>query len=99
MRSEASEKFVNSQNYNKAYFDKKIKDPHDYNEGDYVVVKNFDSTVGASKKLIPLYKGPYEVMKKLRNDRYTLRDVENFQVTKKPYVGTWEACNIRPWQA
>ncbi|XP_033222631.1 uncharacterized protein LOC117176487 [Belonocnema kinseyi] len=70
IRSEASEKTVKAQNYNKTYFDGKRKDPHQYEIGDFVVVKNFDSTVGVSKKLIPQYKGPYQVSKKLRNDRY-----------------------------
>ena len=61
------------------------------------MVRNYDATVGASKKLIPRFKGPYEVTKVMRNDRYVLQDVENFQVTQKPYIGTWEACNMKPW--
>lgn len=97
IRTKASEKIIKSQNYNKAYFDKKRKQPHAYEEGDYVMIKNFDNSVGAPKKLIPPYKGPYEIVKKMRNDRYVLKDVENFQVTQKPYIGTWEVSNMKPW--
>lgn len=61
------------------------------------MVKNYDATPGVPKKLIPRFKGPYEVKKVLRNDRYVLEDVENFQLTQKPYSGTWESCNMRPW--
>ena len=97
IRFEAIEKIKKSQEYNKAYFDKKHKEPRKYQIGDYVMIKNFDTTVGVSKKLIPRYKGPYEVVKVLRNDRYVLQDIENFQVTQKAYVGTWEASNMKPW--
>lgn len=97
IRYKASENIKKSQSYNKAYFDKKRKDSRKYAEGDFVMVKNFDTSVGVAKKLIPQYKGPYEIMKKLRNDRYVLADVENFQLTQKTYTGTWEACNMKPW--
>lgn len=91
IRNEASEKITKSQEYNKKYFDSKRKKSYSYEIDDLVVVKNFDSTIGAPRKLIPQYKGPYRVTRKLRNDRYVLSDLENFQVTQKPYVGTWEA--------
>lgn len=57
---------------------------------------SFDSTVGVLRKLMPQYKGPYKVTRKLRNNRYVLTDPENFQMTQKPYMGTWEACNMKP---
>ena len=97
MWSEAAKKNKKSQDYNKTYFDKKHKEPHKYQIGNYVMVKNFDTTIGVSKKLIPRYKGPYEVVTVLRNDRYVLKDIENFRVTQKAYLGTWEACNMKPW--
>lgn len=97
IRSEAVVKIKKSQDYNKQYYDKTHKEAHKYASGDYVMVKNYDSTPGAPKKLIPRFKGPYEIKKVLRNDRYVLRDIENFQLTQKPYVGTWEANNMRPW--
>ena len=99
IRSVASKNIEKSQIYKKRYFDKKRKDPHNYELGDFVMTKNFDTTVGAVEKLIPQYKGPYQVIKKLRNDRYALSDIENFQLTQKPYMVTWEACNLKPWES
>jgi len=68
-----------------------------YKLGDYVVVKNFDSTVGAPRKLITKYKGPYEIAKVLDNDRYCIKDVDGFQLTQKPFDVIWAAHNIKPW--
>ena len=47
--------------------------------------------------MIPRWKGPYEIVKVLRYDRYVIKDIENFQVTQRPYTGTWEACHLKPW--
>ncbi|XP_076660149.1 uncharacterized protein LOC143363456 [Halictus rubicundus] len=51
-----------------------------------------------STKIIPRFKGPYEIDRVLRNDRYVIKDVEGFQLSQTPYRGTWEAANIRPWR-
>ena len=75
VRSEIIEKNEKSQEYNKAYYGKNHKEPRKYQVGDYVMVRNYDTTVGASIKRILRFKGPYEVTKVLRNDRYVLQDV------------------------
>jgi len=97
IREEAGRNILKGQNYNQNYFDKHRKRPHQYKKGDYVGIRNFDSTPGAPKKLIPAFKGPYEVTEVLENDRYVVEDVENSQTSQRPYRGTWEAKNIRPW--
>ena len=61
------------------------------------MIRNFDSTPGVSKKLIPQFKGPYKIIERLENDRYVLGDIEGFQISQRPYVGMWEAANMRPW--
>jgi len=61
------------------------------------VVKNFDSTVGAPRKLISKYKGPYEIAKVLDIYWYCFKDVEGFQLMQIPYDGIWAAHNIKPW--
>ncbi|XP_076301534.1 uncharacterized protein LOC143219409 [Lasioglossum baleicum] len=66
--------------------------------GDKVFIKNYDCTPGVSTKMIPRFKGPYEIDRVLRNDRYVIKDVEGFQLSQIPYRGTWEAANMRPWQ-
>ena len=89
MREKANGKILKAQEYNKKYHDEKRKDMHKYEAGDWVMVRNFDSTVGVSHKLIPKFKGPYQVIKALRNDRYVIADIEGFQTTQKPYQGVW----------
>lgn len=44
------------------------------------MISNTDVTPGVSKKLIPKYRGPYEVTKCLPNDRYLIKDIEGFQL-------------------
>lgn len=68
-RIKAKENIERSQKYNKTYFDKHHKKPYKYKEGDYIMIKNFENKTGVSKKLIPHMKGPYKIIKVLRNDR------------------------------
>ena len=79
IREKAKEKTEKSQGFYKKHADKKCKEAHSYELGDYVMKKNFDSTVGYSSKLKPRYKGPYEVVKILRYNRYLIRDIDGFQ--------------------
>ena len=60
------------------------------------MIRNFDSTAGVTHKLIPNFKGPYQIIKESRNDRYVVADVERFQIIRTPYQGVWESANIRP---
>lgn len=66
-------------------------------EGDYVVIRNVDTTVGKSKKLIAKYRGRYRISKVLPNDRYVVRDIENHPMTQIPYIGILEAARIKHW--
>lgn len=74
------------------------------------MILNIDITKGLSQKLVPKFKGPYKVDKVLRNNRYVIKDIGkdidkgqvrdkgyNHQLTSRPYEGTWEARNMRPW--
>ncbi|KAL0104006.1 hypothetical protein PUN28_016996 [Cardiocondyla obscurior] len=97
IREQADKQIKKNQLANQAIYDRRHKISQKYEVGDKVMVKNFDSTPGISPKLIPRYKGPYQVDRVLRNDRYVLKDVEGFQLTQIPYKGTWEAANMRPW--
>lgn len=97
MRSKAAQKIIENQTYNKTYVDKHRKQPNVYDIGDYVMIKNFEATPGASKKLIPKFRGPYVVKKCLRFGRYVVGDVENCAITQKPYEGVWEAANMKLW--
>lgn len=76
IREQASYMIKRSQDYNKNYFDNRHKTPRKYGIGDYVVLKNVVTTPGVNKKLLPKYRGPFEVVEVLNNDRYVVKDVE-----------------------
>lgn len=97
MREEAAKQIQKNQCTNKRIYDCRHKVARKYQLGDKVMVKNYDSTPDAPQKLIPRFKGSYQVDRVLRNDRYVLKDVEGFQLSQMPYKGTWEAKNMRPW--
>ena len=84
----------NSRNYNK-----KRKPSTVYKEGDYVMIKNYDTTPGVNKKLIPKYKGPYVVKCVLDFDRYVVSDIDGFQLTQIPYTGTISADHMKLWDS
>lgn len=95
LRSKACDRILKTQKYNEEYVNKKRKPAHNYETDDLVMVKNFETGPG---KLAPAYRGPYKVIKKLRNDRYIIGDMEGLQLSQKSYKGTWEAVNIKPWR-
>lgn len=97
IRNKASDKLEQVQRQIENRVNQKRRPAHLYQTDDLVLIRNFDNTPGVSKKLIPKFKGPYKIQKVLRNDRYILADVEGFQNTGKPYIGVWEAHNMRPW--
>ena len=97
LRQTAQDNTEQAQNNNKEYCDRRRKKAHEYSEGDLVLIRNFDCTLGASKKLTPEFKGPYQVVRRLRFNRYVIADVEGYQNTQKPYKGIWEMKNMRPW--
>lgn len=98
IRSSASEKIIKLQNYNSSRSEQKGVKVRTFNEGDFVVIKNIDTTIGVNKKLLPKFKGPYVIHKKLPNDRYVVKDIENGQITQIPYNSVIEACNIKLWK-
>lgn len=62
-----------------------------------MLIKNIDVTPGVNKKLLAKFRGPYVVNKILGNDRYLISDVENFQVSQRPYEGVCGAENMKLW--
>lgn len=97
LRDKAAENIVKSQTYNKLRYDKTHKEPHKYKIGDKVVITNHVVTPGVNKKLLPKFKGPYEVEKILPHDRYILKDVDGHQITQMPYHGTLDASHMKLW--
>jgi len=87
LRAQASKRIIKSQTTSASHYDNKRKEPTKYKVNDYVMVKNVDVTCGINKKLILKFKGPYVVKKVLEHDRYIIKDVEDNQLTQKPYEG------------
>lgn len=97
IRKIASENIKKSQNDNLKHFSKHHKAPPEFSVGDFVVIKNVDTTTGSNKKLIQRFRGPYVIHKRLPNDRYVVRDIEGCQITQLPYDGVLEANKLKLW--
>lgn len=97
MRNEAVEGIKKSQAYNLKYFESHHKSPVQFEEGEYVVIKNVDNSVEKNKKLIQKYRGPYVIKKKLGHDRYVVEDIDGFQITQIPYSNILDSSRIRRW--
>lgn len=95
MRAQAADKVAKLQNYQEKVFNAKHKAPRIYKLGELVMIRNYETTLGVSKKLLPKFRGPYEIKKTLGNDRYVICDPPGFQNTHKFYEGVWEAKNMR----
>ncbi|XP_017487273.1 PREDICTED: uncharacterized protein LOC108375641 [Rhagoletis zephyria] len=98
IRKDASDSIVARQEYDSARSAKSSRQSKAYDLGDFVVVRNVDTTTGSNKKFVPQYKGPYVVHKVLGNDRYVVRDINNCQLTQLPYDGVIEAHRMRTWR-
>ncbi|KAJ3662554.1 hypothetical protein Zmor_006897 [Zophobas morio] len=68
-------------------FNKKRKTPREYNPGDLVLIRAEVPATGQSRKLEPKYRGPYEVVKSIGNDRYLIQDVPGEQQSNRFYKG------------
>ena len=97
MRNKASENVVKAQTQNKKNYNAKRKDAQEYKEGDYVMIRHIDTSVGVNKKLLSLFKGPYIVKKVWGNDRYVITDLDGFQVSQMPYNGVCASDQIKPY--
>lgn len=97
LRSQAAEQIDKSQKRNLEWHIKNRRPHIQFREGDYVLIRNVDTTIGTNKKFVPKFRGPYLIHKTLPNDRYVIRDIENCQITQIPYDGIIEASRIRKY--
>ncbi|EZA51547.1 hypothetical protein X777_09756 [Ooceraea biroi] len=97
IRDQVAQRIEQSQQRQKIDYDRRRKTPRQYKKGDLIMIRNFKSTPSISRKLIPQFRGPYEIVKVLRNDRYVIADPPDVQNTQQPYTGVWDVNNIRPW--
>lgn len=97
IRSQASDAIQKSQLKNQEYFTKRHRPAREFQEGDLVMIKHVDTTVGKNKKFNIKYRGPYCVRKCIGNDRYHITDVENCQLTQMPYDNIIDSSRMRLW--
>ena len=68
-----------------------------YKSGDLVLMRNLHPPAGAMRKVVPLYRGPYEVVKTVNNEvdchTYMLQDHE----TKKMHPSPMNEFHLRPY--
>ncbi|KAL0822205.1 hypothetical protein ABMA28_004335 [Loxostege sticticalis] len=82
----------------KATFDAKRKEAPVYKVGDLVVIKIPSmSNDGQSTKLLPRYKGPFQVTEILGHDRYRVADMRGAERSTKRYNGVSCVENMKPW--
>lgn len=85
------------QSENEKRYNLRRKVAREYKIGDYVEIRNIETTPGINKKLLPKYKGSYVVKKVLDHDRYVITDLEGFQLTSRPYSGIVSPNQMRPY--
>lgn len=72
IRTDASDRIARSQQRNSDIINRKFRPPVTFSEGEFVVIRNIDTTVGTNKKFLPKFKGPYQIHRVLPNDRTLL---------------------------
>lgn len=82
----------------KTYFDLKRKPAPNFKLGDLVVIRiPSHSNEGQSTKLLPLFKGPFQVVEVLGHDRYRVTDMRGAERSVKRYNGIACVENMKPW--
>ncbi|CAK1595379.1 unnamed protein product [Parnassius mnemosyne] len=85
-------------NSQKKNFDIKRTKAKQYNEGDLVLLKIQSMTNdGRSRKLLPTFKGPFQIKKCLGQDRYEVQDMRGSERSSRTYKGVAAAENLKPW--
>jgi len=85
------------QEYNKLQYDKRHKKCTRYKEGDLVMVRVTQNKPGVNKKLIPKYKGPYQIKTILKKNRFVVVDIPGYPLTSKPYNTILSPDKLKPW--
>lgn len=98
LRKWVDENIKSSARTQKARFDSTRTKAKVYSEGDLVLIKiQSQNNDGKSRKLLPVYKGPFKITKVLGNDRYEVSDLRGCERSNRMYTGTAAAENIKPW--
>lgn len=94
LRNKVSDKISHAQSKAKESFDKKRKKQVPFKTNDLVMVRKTSFTnTGTSKKLLPVFKGPFRVTTVLPNDRYVVEDLRGTRKSKTMIA----VDNLKPW--
>lgn len=85
------------QEYNKLKYDKRHRKPSQYKEGDLVLVRILQHSPGTNQKLLPKYKGPYQIKAVSKKNRFVVTDVPGFSLTQKPLNTIFSSDKLKPW--
>lgn len=99
LRDEAAERIDKQREYAKQRYDDKHSTPRRYTVGDLVLAENEPTSTGASRKLEPLYKGPFIIKEVLDKDRYVIEDLPGSTRTQRHYTSVYASDKIKPWCA
>lgn len=97
LRSDANDRITSYQNKSFDNHLRRVRPHSSFEVGDYVMIRNVDTTIGTNKKFVPKYRSPYRIHRVLPNDRYVIRDIDGCQLTQLSYDGVIEASRIRKW--
>ncbi|XP_047999603.1 uncharacterized protein LOC125236727 [Leguminivora glycinivorella] len=98
LRKKVDENIKKAAEKQKQLFDAKRKEARVYAIGELVVIKiPSQSNDGQSTKLLPIYKGPFQVVEVLGHDRYKVADMRGAERTTRRYEGVTCAENMKPW--
>lgn len=98
VRKAIVERIQTQQEEQKERFDKTRYQPKPIAVNDLVMIRvtSFPAT-GSSRKLLPKWRGPFQVSRILANDRYEVAEVKGSQRSQIPYLGVAGIDNIKPW--
>lgn len=85
------------QMYNKTQYDRRHKKPLKYKEGDLVLIRVTQYKPGTNQKLAPKFKGPYQISKILKKNRFVVTDVPGYNLTQKPLNTILSADKLKSW--
>lgn len=94
LRDMVSRNISASQTKDAIRFNKKRVPPIQYSVGDLVMVLKTDNpATGGSRKLHPVFKGPFKILSVLPNDRYVLEDLRD----NKKFKVVVAVDHMKPW--
>lgn len=98
LRRRVSERTEVYQNNHKRRFDDSRCEAREFSVGDLVLVHlSCIASTGASRKLLPKYKGPFEIVEILNADRYRVSDIRGSSRSQTPYEGVYASEHLKLW--